>query len=333
MRKGARPRGDDSCLVAETPLDLRGRAAKIHARGGVATLGQLTLFGAEPRPLPREDGGTAHDRDTPDRLAGGAEPGPEQIDLFAERACLARDLEGALREGDFPQARRLRRLFEETYGVSAETRALGLLEGLAGALASPFPEEALPAWRGLDSDSGLEAHPRLRRLLREGVFGRLLRSHSADDLASVSPGSLPALAWVLASGPGASPEDAQREARRLVRDALLAGRRLESLDFRWDEALADLLAEDDPPPWLACLGVIRRLWPAPGPSSEDLDLLSGPFVEPASPEPAALAFWSCLRAAEDRDCAEGALHEARRRMKRLRPALHALYIRRVPARG
>lgn len=294
-------------------------------------MGQLTLFGTEPRPLPREDGGAARERESPDRPATSAEPGPGQIDLFAERARLARDLDGALRGGDFPEARRLRRLFEETYGVSAETRTLGFLEGLADALASPLPEEALPVWRGLDPS--LEAHPRLRWLLREGVFGRLLRSHSADDLASVSPGALPALAWVLVSGPGAFPEGGKREARRLVRDALLAGRRLESLDFAWDEALADLLAEDDPPPWLACLGVIRRLWPAPRLSPEVVAVLSGPFVEPASQEQAALAFWSCLQAAEDRDCAEAALHEARRRMKGLRPAFHGLYMRRVPARG
>lgn len=294
-------------------------------------MGQLTLFGTEPRPLPREDGGAAHDREAPDGLARPAEPPPGQLDLFAERARLARDLEGNLRGGDFPQARRLCRLFEETYGVSAETRALGFLEGLADALASPLPEEALPVWRGLDPS--LETHPRLRRLLQEGVFGRLLSSHSADDLAAVSPGALPALAWVLAYGPGALPEDGKREARRLVRDALLAGRRLESLDFPWDGALADLLAEEDLPPWLACLGVIRRLWPAPRLSPEVVDVLSGPLVEPASHERAALAFWSCLRAAEDRDCAEPALHEARRRMKRLRPAFHALYMRRVAARG
>jgi hypothetical protein len=260
-----------------------------------------------------------------------AEPDVEQIDLFAERARLARELEGALRGGDFPQARRLRRLFDETYGVSSETRALDCLEGLAEALASPLPEEALPVWLGLDSS--LEKHPWLRRLLREGVLGRLLCSHSADDLASVSPGSLSALAWIFASGRGASPEDGKREARRLVRDGLLAGRRLESLDYPWDNALMDLLAEDEPPVWLACLGVIRRLWLAPRLSSEVVAMLSGPFVEPASQERAALAFWTCLRAAEDCDCAEGALHEARRRMKKLRPAFHALYMRRVPAGG
>ena len=83
------------------------------------------------------------------------------------------------------------------------------------------------------------------------------------------------------------------------------------------------------PPWLACLGVIRHLWAPPRLNFREVDLLLGPFAEPALPEEAALAFWSCLRAAEDRGCTERALHEARRRMKRLRPDFHALYMRRV----
>jgi hypothetical protein len=203
------------------PLDLCGHAVKIHTRGGEAELRQLTLFGTEPRPLPREDSGGDRDRESADRLAGFSEANSGQIDLFTERARLARDLEGALRGGDFPQADRLRRLFEENFGVSAETRALGFLERLADPLASALPEEALPAWYGLDS--GLETHPRLRRLLREGVLGRLLCSHSAANLASVSPGSLPALAWVLAARPEASAEDGKREARCLVRRARVGG--------------------------------------------------------------------------------------------------------------
>jgi hypothetical protein len=48
------------------------------------------------------------------------------------------------------------------------------------------------------------------------------------------------------------PEGAgRREARRLVREALLAGRPLEPLDFRHDELVADTLAEDMPPRWRA----------------------------------------------------------------------------------
>jgi hypothetical protein len=291
----------------------------------VAESHQLTLFGITPRPLSREEAGSS--LEVPDPIAASPEPAAGQIDLFAERACLARDLEAALRGGDFDVASRLRRLFEETYGASPETSALSFLEGQADVLASAPPEEALSVWRRLDL--GLEEHPRIRRLLQEGVLRRLLRSHSAADLAAVSPASLPAIALVVASGLTASPEDGQREARRLIRDALLTGLRLEPLEFRWDPPLADLLAEDEEPTWLASLGVIRRLWPAPRPTSEDIDVLSRPFVEPAPGEQAALAFWSCLRSAEDRDCPERALQEARRRMKRLRPEFHAVHIRRV----
>jgi hypothetical protein len=142
---------------------------------------------------------------------------------------------------------------------------------------------------------------------------------------------LPAIALALSSGLTASPEDGKRNARSLIRDALVTGLRLEPLQFRWDEALADLLAEDEEPPWLASLGVIRRLWPAPPLTPEDIDALLRPCIEPASSEQAARVFWSCLRGAEDRDCPEGALQEARRRMKRLRPEFHAALMRRVRA--
>ncbi len=290
-------------------------------------LRQLTLFETEPRPLGREGGGPGESEAR--SLADSSEPGPDQIDLFSERARLARDVDDALREGDFSQALRLRCLFEENHGVSEETRALRLLEGFDEALASPVPEEALGAFHNLDPS--FDEHPRLRRLLRTGVFGRLLRSHSPDDLASASPASIPILAWFLAAGPAASPEEGMRQARRLVRDALVAGRRLESLDFRWDEALTDLLAEDDSPPWLACLGVIRRVWPATRPGPEPLGAVPAPMAGSASEEVAALAFWSCLRAAENRDATESTLYEARRRMKALRPAFHALYMRRIHA--
>jgi hypothetical protein len=259
----------------------------------------------------------------PDPVSSGP---PEQIDLFAERARIARDLDAALRDGDFPVARRLMRLFEETYGASEEIRALAFLDRHATALASPLPKEAVAAWR--DVDPCLEGHPRLRRLLAQGVLGRLLESHPASALVSADPGALPAIARMLARGP--NPEDGRRAARRLVRDALLAGRRPESVDFDWDGAVADLLAEDEAPAWLACLGALRRLWPASRPGEEMVAaLLSGPFREPASPEEAGEVFWSCLQAAEDRGSPEPLMLEARRRMKRLNPAFHALYMRRA----
>ena len=104
---------------------------------------------------------------------------------------------------------------------------------------------------------------------------------------------------------------------------------LDSLGFGWDAPIADLLAENETPRWLACLGLIRRLWPTPPATSGDLDALQAPFEIPGSTDAAAEAFWSCLRVAVDDECPEGALHEARRRMKALRPARHALFMRRA----
>jgi hypothetical protein len=151
-----------------------------------------------------------------------------------------------------------------------------------------------------------------------GVFARLLASHTPEALVKTRPECLPALAAVLAAGPEDLPEAGRRRAHGLVRDALLAGRDLSSLDFDHDKAVADLLAEDLPPRWLACLGLIRRLWPAPPPDESD-----------RSPEETALEFWRCLQLADSADTPEEVLHEARRRMKRLRPELHALYMRRA----
>jgi hypothetical protein len=61
-----------------------------------------------------------------------------------------------------------------------------------------------------------------------------------------------------------------------VRDSLLAGRLLEARDFHDDPAVADLLAEDLDPRWLACLGRIRRLWPAPPPRGAEWESLLAP---------------------------------------------------------
>ena len=258
---------------------------------------------------------------------GSPGPVPGQLDLFAERACLTRDLERALSAGDFGEAGRLRRLLEQTYGGTPETRALRFLDERVHLLDSTAPEIALSAWRA--SDAELEPHPFLRRLLHEGLFRRLLGGRGAEDLATACPSCLPAIARALASGLAPSTANGRAAARQLVHDALLEGRVLESLEFPWDEALGKLLAEHDAPCWLACLGTIRRLWPAPRPTTEDVDALSGPFRKPESTEEEARAFWSCLKVANEPDCPEAARHEARRRMKKLRRDFHALYMRQL----
>jgi hypothetical protein len=70
---------------------------KIHGHEEEAELRQLTLFGTEPRPLPREGGGADRHWELTDRHEDFSEAATGQIDLFAEHAGLARDLDGALR--------------------------------------------------------------------------------------------------------------------------------------------------------------------------------------------------------------------------------------------
>ncbi len=289
--------------------------------------GQLTLFSLDPRPLAGAEG--SH---TVQEAAGQAVPAPDdrQVELFAHPVVLARELEVALDRGRFEEAEGLRRLLGEVYGPSRDTVALGFLERLGGLVWPRQPGEALAAWTEIDGQ--LRERPHLRARLREGVFRRLLESHRAEALVTARPECLPALAAVLGSGVATTPEGGRRRARELVRDALLDGRGLESLDFEEDPALADLLAENLPPRWLACLGLVRRLWSTPLPDEADIEALRSPPAETRSDEAAALGFWQCLRVSESADCPEDLLHEARRRMKRLRPELHGLYMRRAGAR-
>lgn len=289
------------------------------------TCGQLTLFVADPRPLAAAQGsGDAAWAGGPGSPAVPASD-DRQIDLFAHPVVLARELEAALGRGRFEEAAALRRVLGDAYGPSRHTIGLDFLERLGGPVWERPPGEVLAVWTEIDGQLRDRAH--LRARLREGVFRRLLESHRAEALVKADPGCLPALAAVLASGVETAPEGGRRRARALVRDALLAGRDLESLDFTEDAALADLLAEDFPPRWLACLGLIRRLWSAPPRDEADIKALRSPPDEIRSDEEAALGFWRCLRVTESLDCPEELLHEARRRMKRLRPELHALYMR------
>lgn len=287
----------------------------------------MTLFVADLRPLASAHGsGDAAWAEAPGSQAVAAcDDG--QIELFAGPVVIARELEAALGRGRFEEAAGLRRVLSDVYGPSRYTSGLGFLEQLGGPVWQRQPGDVLAVWTEIDGDLHDRAH--LRARLREGVFRRLLESHRAEALAAADPECLPALAIVLAAGVGTTPEGGRRRARELVRDALLGGRSLESLAFKEDAALADLLAEDLSPRWLACLGLIRRLWSAPPPDEADIEAVRSPPAESRSDEEAALGFWRCLRVTESADCPEALLHEARRRMKRLRPDLHGVYMRRA----
>jgi hypothetical protein len=249
-----------------------------------------------------------------------------QIELFADAVVLARDLDLALSAGRFEEATRLRLALIAAFGPSETLRVLAVLDPLALAAWEAPPAAALTTWAEIDRQ--LVAQTSLRDRVRKGAFARLLETHSPVELLEGRPECLPVLVRVLAAGSGRSPEEGRREARGLVRDALLTGRTLDALDFREDEALADLLAENLTPVWLACLGRIRRLWTAPPPRDSERESLRAMAADEAADDPA-MAFWHCLRLAESPDCPEDLRLQARRRMKQLNPDLHVLFMRRA----
>ena len=286
--------------------------------------GQLSLFLGVTRPRPEED--------PPDDLAEApiAEaPATDgrQLELFADAVVLARDLDAAISAGQFEEAVRLRLAIEDAIGSSDTVPSLVLLDRLAHAAWEGPPAIPLSVWAEIDLQ--LAGQPSLQESVRRGAFTRLLQAHTSAELLAARPDCLPVLVRALGLGPGRSPQEARLEARALVRDSLLAGRTLEALDFWEDEALADLLGEHLPPSWLACLGRVRRLWPSSQPRDSEWEALREVAQGDAGTEDPACAFWQCLRLAESQACPEDLRHQARRRMKQLRPELHALYMRRA----
>jgi hypothetical protein len=297
--------------------------------GGQASeepLGQLSLFPGIPAPRPEPDPTAAAAADSPAEAASAATD-DRQLELFADRAVLARALDAAIANGKFEEAVDLGRSIDE--GFLPETaRSLVPLDRLAAAAWQGPPAAPLALWAEIDGQ--LASQPQLRDRLRAGVFARLLQSHTPGELLAARPECLPALAQVVRSWPGRSPEEGRREARALVRDALLAGRVLDALDFREDQALADLLAEDMPPRWLACLGRIRRLWPSSPPPDPEWEALREVARGAAPDEDPAMAFWQCLRLTESPACPDDLRQQARRRLKQLQGDLHALFMRHPP---
>jgi hypothetical protein len=266
-----------------------------------------------------------------DALPPGAPATPSaegQLELFADRVVLAREIENAVGTGRFEEAARLRAVMVDTYGRGPTTDSFAFVERLAAEFWTPPLADVLSRWLELEAE--LRSQLAFWRRVRRGVFTRLLAGHGADELVRARPECLGALASVLAGGDDVRLPCGPREGRRLVRDALLDGRPLDPTAFEGDEPLADVLAEDLPPRWMACLGAIRRLWPAPAAVATEIDaFVASPLSDPADADTGARAFWLCLRVAESPDCPEGALHEARRRMKRLHPELHGAYMHRA----
>jgi len=311
-------------LVGEKP-----QAESAHEDPGAPPLRQLPLVPGVSGPR-REHDATDFAAAEPPAEAPGTATDDRQLDLFADRVVLFRELDAAIASGSFDEAHRMRAKIDESFGPEA-TRSLAPLDRLAGLAWEGPPATPLLVWAEIDHQ--LEGQPQLRDQVRGGVFTRLLQSHSSEGLLAARPDCLPALAHAVRFCLDRSPEEGRREARELVRASLLAGRALEALDFRDDEALADLLAEGLEPRWLACLGRIRRLWPSCPPTASEWEALAEVARGASGGEDPAMAFWQCLRLAESPDCTDDLRQQARRRMKQLHPELHALFMRYAPGPG
>jgi hypothetical protein len=245
-----------------------------------------------------------------------------QLPLFADRILKFGELEEALGEADYRKALEVTKELERTYGTGAVPPRLSYVNRL-GADFWERPMQAaerLSAWKTIAQE--LEAGTRSFARARKAFFRRLLSMESPDHLIRCDPESLSLIANALYEL-----EDV-REGRRVVRDALLSGYGCRPADLA-DEALSDLLSEDLDPPWLACLGAIRRLWSPPRPGPEDLDGFEEEIQAPLplNDEERALSFWKCLRIARlGPFLTEPMLHEARKRMKKLNAELHAEFM-------
>ena len=246
----------------------------------------------------------------------------EQLLLFEGKTPIRGELQEALRRADYEEAQRVLRKLMETYGPDEETEHLGFLHRLDVKIWEKTTDisRRLSIWRDIESQFSCDS--RLRRVLRNGFFERLFTWHSPQEAVRRDPEILEDLIQTLYDlGKGI-------EARTLVRDALLAGHPFGPLDFE-DEKISELLSEDLTPQWMASLGSIRHLWPRARPSEDDLSAFK---EELARPDPTdeterALAFWRAFCIAQlGRSIQERILHEARKRMKKLNPGLHAEYM-------
>lgn len=277
---------------------------------------QLALPGLESRALviaPDEPAWAQLALETPPASLPALAEHDDQLDLFGDLTLLRHDLEGALERADFDAALALRARLAEEFGAAA-ARPYAVLDALAG-LEQSAPGDALRAWDEVADDVD---PPLLRERATRALITRLVARHGAAAVVAQAPSCLPAVVATLLAA------DDEPSAACLVRDALLAGRALEPLAFPAG-ALRELLAEDLAPRWLACLGAVRRLWPVPTPADADAALSHGDIDD----DERARAFWECLGVARSAAADEAQRLAARRRLRRLHPALHAQAVQRA----
>ena len=206
---------------------------------------------------------------------------------------------------------------------------LGFLiwNGSARFLGAPIESgERLAGWRTIARE--LDGGGQRFRKARNAFFQRLFLLESPDELIRCDPECVVPVANTLYE------LEELTDGGRVVRDALLLGYDIRPLDLE-DEALSDLLSEDLSPRWLACFGGLRRVLPLPAPEPHEVaaferEMSASEPLEPLEPledDERALSFWRCLCVAGlGSSVNERLLQEARKRMKRLNPELHAVYM-------
>jgi hypothetical protein len=248
--------------------------------------------------------------------------------LFEERVLMIGELERALQSADYRAALACKDKLEQTYGAGAVPPRLCYLERLgADFWDRPLsPGERLSGWRTIARE--LDGSGQCFRRARHAFFRRSLTIESPEALIRCDAACVVPIAKTLYEVEDVS------SGRRVVRDALLLGYDIRPFDLQ-DEMLSDLLSEDLAPRWLASLGAIRRLWPLPRPGAREIATFEGetPDWSSLGDDERALSFWRCLSVARvARPANERLLQDARKRMKRLNPDLHAAYMGTLVAR-
>ncbi len=289
-----------------------------HRRRMASSRGQLRLFDSGPPPLGIELARQRARGPSPDE----AQRSSSQLLLFTDRIVLTEALGRAVISADYEEAARIECQLCHGWGEDAVPAELRFVRRLGPDFweRSTEPIEALEGWSVIECS--VRPGGSLWRRVRNGFFARLLSVHSAEAVVGSQPTALRLVVGTLMDG------EAVADARRLVRDALLAG---ESVDLEGvvDPPLTELLAEDLDPRWLASLGAIRGLWPLPRPTPGEVDAIANGIHHDAPPDEQAraMAFWDTLRLAELRGAvSEPLLHAARKRLKLLNVDLHALYM-------
>lgn len=245
-----------------------------------------------------------------------------QLLLFTPLTIHRTALERAAAEGDFAEAVRLRETLSSEHGPAAVPGDLSCLDLLVACTRdlSDLPS-VLAAWR---SASDTIATPGRRKQMTRGFYSHLVARVDPGKIARTDDGCLSDLANFL------NETGRTHTARSLIRDALLRDVDV-APDSIEEPMVRDLLAETLAPRWLACLGALRGVWPAPRPEEPELHAITAAMAQPVpgSDEDKALAFWECLRVvALKGHLPESSLHATRRRMKELHPEFHQIHLNR-----